>query len=431
MTSKYTKNKVKSQKEIEIEKRLNEKLAKKLEFLIELLKVESISGEEYLVRGIILTKLKELGFETTVDYMGNISAIRGQADKYPLLNAHMDIVDNSYSYWGKYTKSSYSSGKSYSSSWSKTKDTSDISNLSYLNGYINPEDEVTKEYMNNYSSADGYDDDEDDDEDEQYKELEKKTYNYHSGLSDKAIERYIEMPYSELNKWFVCSDCVNFNDCSIAGKGICKQFDLDEDNPEAVEVMESIAYDDIIDYGYETATDIDSYEVYIENGKIQGRGKDRVLGGDDKCGIFIALEVARILPNMPMKILFTVEEEIGCVGIDKFVIHSADWFDNVAYSLTIDRREGDNLLWSQLGKRSCDNAFAGRLAKAGIECGIPVKLQDGSVADVITIRDYVPNAVNMSAGYYSAHTSEEYIVISELLQIINWVTVFMCDEPLT
>ena len=46
---------------------------------------------------------------------------------------------------------------------------------------------------------------------------------------------------------------------------------------------------------------------------------------------------------------------------------------------------------------------------------------DGSVADVIHIRNLVPNSVNMSAGYYNAHTSDEYIVPSDVDRIIGWV----------
>ena len=122
-----------------------------------------------------------------------------------------------------------------------------------------------------------------------------------------------------------------------------------------------------------------------------------------------------------MKILFTVQEESGCIGISHFIDNNLEFFSDVKYSLTIDRREGDNLLWSQCDERSCSNNFAAKLAREGVKVGIPIKIMDGNVADVIHIRNHVPNSVNMSAGYYRAHSDDEYIVPSEVDNIIEWV----------
>jgi hypothetical protein len=102
--------------------------------------------------------------------------------------------------------------------------------------------------------------------------------------------------------------------------------------------------------------------------------------------------------------------------------------DDVAYSITVDRRYGNNLLWSQLGKRSCTNEFAGRLAMAGITVGIPIEIQDGSVADVITIREYVTDSVNVSAGYYNPHSDDEYVNLEEITKIIKWLRLFVNNE---
>ena len=122
-----------------------------------------------------------------------------------------------------------------------------------------------------------------------------------------------------------------------------------------------------------------------------------------------------------MKILFTVDEETGCNGVKYFVKNKAEWLNDVKYSLTIDRKDFCHLLWSQRGTRSCSNDFAGELMYQGVRTGIPVSIQDGGSADVVTIRDYVPNAVNMSAGYYKAHTKNEYIIPSEVDKIVGWV----------
>ena len=60
------------------------------------------------------------------------------------------------------------------------------------------------------------------------------------------------------------------------------------------------------------------------------------IGGDDKCGIFLALEMLDTLPNV--KAAFFVAEEIGCKGS-----RHADpkFFNNVGYVIQFDSPEGD------------------------------------------------------------------------------------------
>jgi acetylornithine deacetylase/succinyl-diaminopimelate desuccinylase-like protein len=123
--------------------------------------------------------------------------------------------------------------------------------------------------------------------------------------------------------------------------------------------------------------------------------------------------------------LFTISEEIGCVGIEHFVKTNAEWFKDVAYDITIDRRYGDNLLWQQCGKYSCSKEFASELASIGIQQGIPVKLENGTVADVIYIREFVKESVNISAGYYEPHSEEEYIIYDDVIRITKWLATFI------
>jgi len=150
--------------------------------------------------------------------------------------------------------------------------------------------------------------------------------------------------------------------------------------------------------------------------------KLRVLGGDDKCGISVALQVAKENISMPMKILFTTGEETGCIGIKHFCKTNSNWFKNVKYSLTVDRRYGDNLITYACGKWNCSLEFASEITKQGILSGIMVKNEIGTVADTIHIRDHVKECVNMSAGYYNPHSCDEYIQFDEMIQIKDWVS---------
>jgi di/tripeptidase len=65
---------------------------------------------------------------------------------------------------------------------------------------------------------------------------------------------------------------------------------------------------------------------------------------------------------------------------------------------------------------------------AGITVGIPIEIQDGSVADVITIREYVTDSVNVSAGYYNPHSDDEYVNLEEITKIIKWLRLFVNNE---
>lgn len=328
----------------------NKKFKKSL--LIKLLQEESVFGEEENVRKIITSELDKLGFNYSIDSKGNIAAQRGNSSKYPLLNAHMDIVDMDYHSWGR---------------------------------------------------NDLYDD-------------------YY--MTDTALDIFCAMGIETMQNIVSCEHCL----CECTNKKICSEFYPTYKGEKKI-IDWARKYDLLDFFSFNSYTDTSTYKITEKNGKIQGSGKNRVLGGDDKCGIFIALEVAR-LTNMPMRLLFTVGEECGCVGIKDFIKNNADWFKEIAYSITIDRRGADNLLWSQLGKKSCTRSFAARLAKAGIELGIPVKLEDGNVADVIYIRELVKNAVNISAGYHNPHDTNEYIVWDEVVQIIKWVKKFIEEEKI-
>lgn len=341
--------------------------------LTKMLKIESISGEEEEITKLVVKELEILGFSISIDTIGNVSAIRGSAKKYPLLNAHMDIVDirydyMDYMYW--YEKST--------SMDTATRNT------------------IIQDVLNTLT------------------ESQMADYNLHCYHCTKSFDK--KCPNNKLNML-----CHEFTPTLFGESKILEIADdlgfIDSGDLEP----------DVDKYATYITEDEEEYTVYTDKkGMIRGKGKQRVLGGDDKCGIFIALEVARITKNLPMKILFTVQEETGLVGIKDFIKHNIKWFDDVAYSITIDRRDTNHLLWAQCGKRSCDNEFASKMAMAGVKAGIPIQVQDGGVSDTISIRELV-NAVNISAGYFEAHTEDEYIDYGAVKRIINWVKIFVTE----
>lgn len=68
----------------------------------------------------------------------------------------------------------------------------------------------------------------------------------------------------------------------------------------------------------DTVEPCDNVEPIIENGIIKTKG-DTILGADDKAGIASILDVVTYIKeekidHRPMELLFTVQEEIGCIG---------------------------------------------------------------------------------------------------------------------
>ena len=57
----------------------------------------------------------------------------------------------------------------------------------------------------------------------------------------------------------------------------------------------------------------------------------------------------------------------------------------------------------------------------GINAGIPIKVDNGTIADVIHIRDHVQETVNISAGYHNPHSTTEYINFFAMCNILVWL----------
>ena len=143
-------------------------------------------------------------------------------------------------------------------------------------------------------------------------------------------------------------------------------------------------------------------------------GNGKMLGGDDKCGIAVALTLA-VHTDLPMKIIFTVEEEIG--GHGARAITKAD-VSGVSFFFTIDRMHGTDLISTYCGRPCAPTEFVTefiRIAKYATD--VTFKDTGGSFADTYTISAMVPG-VNLSAGYYNAHTDKDFVLVDELYNVM-------------
>lgn len=407
------------------------------DLLKSLLQYESVSGMESEIAAYVELLLTEMNFDVKQDGMGNIYATRGISDNYPLMNAHLDIVN-----LNKHCKS-----KSYVST------TNSVTNK---NNSKNKQD--TKLYNSLVLDSFNYNSFVSKDKEKEDKIQITNTFEQEIDVSEEEAIKIWNEKHSDLSMYFfkeflvfgfTCSNCVNGckkyklcgyfapNDSMNTKKRFAAYVKKSENIVKEKKNSNIIQESFDLDNNMKTLAPIKTKEKKIVNltnksekyiikvdlieDKISGSGKYRVLGGDDKVGVFMALKIAEKCPDLPMKILFTVEEETGCNGVKYFVENNAKWLGDVKYSLTVDRRDTCHLLWSQKGTRSCSNDFAGELIYHGVNEGIPVRIQDGGSADVVILRDYVPNAVNMSAGYFKPHTSSEYIVPSAVDKIFGWI----------
>ena len=159
-------------------------------------------------------------------------------------------------------------------------------------------------------------------------------------------------------------------------------------------------------------------EINMNNGKLSS---PQGIGGDDRCGVYI---ISEIIKDKHCSVLLCEDEEIGTVGARKFT--KTDYIKNlgVNYMVEFDRRGNRDAVFY-----SCDNAEwtdfvcdATGFAEA-----------NGSYSDISVLMPAAKIAgVNLSSGYYNAHTVSEYVIPSEMEMTIDMAIALIeteCDEP--
>jgi hypothetical protein len=141
------------------------------------------------------------------------------------------------------------------------------------------------------------------------------------------------------------------------------------------------------------------------------------IGGDDRCGVYA---IARIVRKYHCHVILCEEEETGCKGAKKFTQSSIK--PEVNYIIEIDRKGCDDAVYYD-----CDNK---EFEKFVTDHGF--KTQTGSCSDISDIAPYLGvAAVNLSSGYYNAHTISEFVVFDDLEKTINRVYSMLSDDVVT
>lgn len=126
------------------------------------------------------------------------------------------------------------------------------------------------------------------------------------------------------------------------------------------------------------------------------------IGADDRCGIYMILE---IIKRYNCSVLFCEDEEIGAIGAGKFIQTDLAKGLEFNYIIEFDRKGNNDAVFY-----NCDNPeFEKFITEEFYQTSF------GSFSDISTIAPALGcAAVNLSCGYYNAHTKDEYVVVEEM-----------------
>lgn len=133
------------------------------------------------------------------------------------------------------------------------------------------------------------------------------------------------------------------------------------------------------------------------------------IGGDDRCGIYMILEIVK---RYNCSVLFCEDEEVGGVGATKFTKSECSKDVNANYIIELDRKGNTDAVFY-----SCDNPeFTDFICKEYF------KEAYGTFSDISVVAPHLGlAAVNLSSGYYNAHTTSEYVVEQDINRILTEV----------
>ena len=137
------------------------------------------------------------------------------------------------------------------------------------------------------------------------------------------------------------------------------------------------------------------------------------IGGDDRCGVYMILEILRKTKLRPT-IIFCEDEEVGGVGSNKFC--KTDYVSElteIKFAIELDRANANDLVYYDCGNEEfmefCEKVTGYKTAY-------------GTFSDICHFSPELDVAsVNISCGYYNQHTTKEYVVLEEMETTIDKV----------
>jgi hypothetical protein len=153
------------------------------------------------------------------------------------------------------------------------------------------------------------------------------------------------------------------------------------------------------------------------------------IGGDDKNGIFILFQLLQNPLIKKLKVLFTVEEEIGMHGAEAALTSSPDFFKDIAYMFEPDRKGNCDIIHKWGRGETYSPEFKSHLLPIAEK--YQYKEEHGSVTDVFVMFEVLNiSCFNFSCGYYEPHTAKEYVYEDDVKRALDFITLFITSTPL-
>ena len=131
------------------------------------------------------------------------------------------------------------------------------------------------------------------------------------------------------------------------------------------------------------------------------------IGGDDRCGVYMIFEV---IQQFKCSVLFCEDEEIGGVGAEKFIKTDIAKQLEFNYIIEFDRKGKNDAVFYDCTNDEFEDFITKEFYKSAW----------GSFSDISVLAPFLGcAAVNLSCGYYHAHTTSEYVVLSEMDESIK------------
>lgn len=140
-------------------------------------------------------------------------------------------------------------------------------------------------------------------------------------------------------------------------------------------------------------------------------GKPSGIGGDDKCGVFLCLEMLDRLDNV--KVAFFGGEERGMQGSKRL---DKEFFSNVCYAIQYDSPQGNSMSMSlnQLDLFEKKEEFGSIAGPLITEAGITQWCRHPYTDIYQVVKQCNLSGLNLAAGYHNYHRPDEYVVVDEV-----------------
>lgn len=148
-------------------------------------------------------------------------------------------------------------------------------------------------------------------------------------------------------------------------------------------------------------------------------GSQTGIGGDDKVGVYITLQLIKDLDNI--KAVFYRNEEIGCLGSKHSIQNKKSFYNNCNFILQCDRKYKSDLITTSGGIKMCSTDFTNALQPYMKKYDFKEETGISTDVDKLVKEGVGISCVNISSGYYRPHTDTEVVKISEVNNTFDFV----------